>query len=173
MAFTAGHSTGGYGTTGDGLERVQDRGGECLRRLHRDKVTDACQQRDGGVAEVVGDAVAPRLRKQRVVLGPEDRGRGRDSLLRRWRLLVEATGNGAGPGPIPRDRCGERAWLRIVLGKAIENFVRLLIVGSRPMRPEMLQGRAHLCDVAVDELGCGGGGVKVLGPELALKGGVQ
>src|SRR5207245_10708278 len=108
-----------------------------------------------------------------VVLGPEDRGRGRDSLLRRWRLLVEATGHGAGPGPIPRDRCGERAWLRIVLGEAIENFVRLRIVGARPVRPVMLPVRAALCEVAVDQLG---GEVEVMDVrvlDMALKVGVQ
>ncbi|MGO9889090.1 MAG: hypothetical protein ACLP0L_14425 [Solirubrobacteraceae bacterium] len=54
------------------------------------------------------------------MLGPEHGGGHGDPLVGRRRYLGEASGDGAGPSPVPHDRGGERSGLAVQIREAIE-----------------------------------------------------
>lgn len=139
-----------------------------MRAFQREKVP-AVDVLQPNVGEELVKPVGPDGREKRVVVGPQHRGRHRDSL--RWlrRPLGRYSGEPAHADAVPADRRGERARLGVYRDEVVEVVIGEGESGSGPVRPEMAQVMAHGVRPAVDEFVGDRKLVKGQVPELLLR----
>jgi hypothetical protein len=105
---------------------VRSRGqglGEVVGAFDRCEVPGAVEVPHARVDKELVNAIGPGSREQRVVFWPQHSRRHRDPIFGMWLLFGDRSGDGAGTGPVPTDRGGERARLGVYGNQVVESVV--------------------------------------------------